>query len=111
MVCGGRAFCLRARALRRWCRGCVGQSLDVCMCIPLMSKGCLRGSTSVSLWRWGRGVVCVKPVAIRSALFLVVCSFFMCVVFVSSCQTGLGVCKYETGVLLMHQVEVFFVLA
>ena len=28
MVRGGRALCLRAGALRRWCSGCVGQSVD-----------------------------------------------------------------------------------
>ena len=29
VVRGGRALCLRAGALRRWCSGCVGQSVDV----------------------------------------------------------------------------------
>ena len=83
---GGRAFCLRAWALRRWCRGCVGQYVNEYICVPLISMCCLRGSTSVSLWRLGIGVVCVQPVAIRSALFLMTCSFFMCVVAVSGCH-------------------------
>ena len=51
---------------------------------------CLRGRTSVSLWMWGIGVVCEQPVAIRSAIFCVMCSLFMCVVAVSVCHAGLA---------------------
>ena len=33
-------------------------------------------------------VVCVQPVANRSAPFCVICSFCVCVVFVSDCYAG-----------------------
>ena len=58
------------------------------MCVPLISMCCLRGRTCVSLCRWGIGVVWVQPVAIRSAVFCVTCSLFMCVVAVSGCHDG-----------------------
>jgi len=43
------------------------------------------------------GVVFVQPVAMRSAVFCVVCSFWMCVSAVSGCQ---AVCAYESMSLL-----------
>ena len=48
----------------------------------------LERETCVSLWRWGIGVVCVQPVAIRNAIFCVTCNVFMCVVAVSRCHAG-----------------------
>jgi len=63
------------------------------MCVPLIRMCCLSGRTSVSRWRWCVGVVFVQPVAMRSAVFCVVCSFWMCVSAVSGCQ---AVCAYES---------------
>ena len=91
VVLGGRALYLRAGAIQRWCRGCVGQSVDVQICVPFISICCWRGRTCVSLWRWGIGVICVQPIAIRSAIFWVICSLCMCVVSVSGCTAG---CAY-----------------
>ena len=88
-----------------WLQWCVVDVLSVCtqehfgggvvdvlgnllMCVPLISMCCLRGSTCVSLWRYGIGVVCVQPVVILSALFWVTSSLFMCVVAVFGCHAG-----------------------
>ena len=62
------------------------------MCVPLIRMCCLSGRTSVSRCKCGIGVVFVQPVAIRSAVFCVVWSFWMCVSAVSGCQ---AVCAYE----------------
>ena len=74
------------------------------MCVSLISMCCLRWSSSVSLYMWGMGVVCVQPVTIQSTLFCVICSFCVCVVFVSDCHArwayvsmGLMHCLYTTG--------------
>ena len=53
-----------------------------------MSMCCLRGRTCVSLCRWWIGVVWVQPVAIRSAVFCVICSLFKCVVAALGCHDG-----------------------
>ena len=56
-----------------------------------MSMWCLSGRTFVSLCRCATGVDCVHSVAMRSALFCVICSFLMCVSAVSADQS---VCAY-----------------
>ena len=62
------------------------------MCVPLIRMCCLSGRVSVSLCKCCIGDVWVQPVAIRSAVFCVIRSFWMCVSAVSGCQAG---CAYE----------------
>ena len=62
------------------------ESVEVNACVPLMSMWDLRGRTSVSSCRCCMGVVLVQPVAMRRAVFCVVCNRLMWVFAVSGCQ-------------------------
>jgi len=52
----------------------------------------------------------VQPVAIRSAIFCVTCSLFVCCCCVRL-PCWVGVCEYRPDVLFVHQGDVFFGLA
>ena len=66
-------------------------------CVPLMSMWSLRCRMYVSSCKCVIGVELVQPVAMRKALFCVVCSFFMCVWAMSGCH---AVCAYvSTGLM------------
>ena len=64
----------------------MGEEVDVYCCVPLMFILTMRGSTCVSSCRCCIGVVFVQPVAMRSAVFCVICSLSVCVFAVSGCQ-------------------------
>ena len=69
--------------------------MEVYCCVPLMFILVMRGRTLVSSCKCCIGVVLVQPVAIRSAVFCVICSLSVCVFLVSGCQ---AVCAYvRTG--------------
>ena len=69
--------------------------MEVYCCVPLMFILSMRGRTCVSSCMCCVGVVFVQPVAIRRAVFCVICSLSVCVFAVSGCQ---AVCAYvRTG--------------
>ena len=55
----------------------------------------------------GIGVVCVQPVMIRSAIFSVICSLFMCGVAVSGCHAGWAYVSMSLMYCLYTRVMLF----
>ena len=84
---GGCAPCLRTGALRLWCRGCVGQSVDVWMCVPLKHVLLEMEYQCFSVEMRDRGCLCAIGCNLKHSI-CVICSFFMRVVFVSGCNAG-----------------------
>ena len=86
------------------------------MSVPLMSMCCFRKSTSVSLLKWGLGVIYLQTVAILSALFCVISRCCMCAVFVPGCPTvwlyvgmGLMYCLYTRVMFSLDRPNVVLV--
>ena len=64
----------------------MGENVLVKACVPLMSMCDLRGRTCVSSCKCCMGVVLVQPVAMRNAVFCVICNLSRCVLAMSGCQ-------------------------